>query len=48
MRPKQYFENRVHENLLKHCEPYLKIPWPEIVETIGKIAKGEVDGKDVA
>ncbi|MBR0193368.1 MAG: hypothetical protein IJQ31_15010 [Thermoguttaceae bacterium] len=34
--------NRVHENLLKHCEPYVKIPWPEIVETIERIAGGEM------
>ena len=32
--------NRAHENLLKHCEPYTKIPWPDIVATIEGIAKG--------
>jgi len=33
--------NRVHENLLKHHEPYQKIPWPDIVATIEGIAKGD-------
>lgn len=38
--------NLVHENLLKHCEPYTKIPWPDIVATIEGIAKGEIDEKE--
>lgn len=38
--------NRVHENLLTHCEPYTKIPWPEIVATIEGIAKGYIDEKE--
>lgn len=38
--------NRVHENLLKHCEPYTKIPWPDIVATIEGIAKGQIDEKE--
>ena len=38
--------NRVHENLLTHCEPYTKIPWQTIVETIEGIAKGQIDEKE--
>ncbi|MBP5272276.1 MAG: hypothetical protein ILO43_04840 [Clostridia bacterium] len=38
--------NRVHENLLTHCEPYTKIPWQAIVETIESIAKGQIDEKE--
>lgn len=38
--------NRVHENLLTHCEPYTKIPWQTIVETIESIAKGQIDEKE--
>lgn len=38
--------NRVHENLITHCEPYQKIPWPDIVATIEGIAKGQIDEKE--
>ena len=38
--------NRVHENLLKHHEPYQKIPWPDIVATSESIAKGQIDEKE--
>lgn len=38
--------NVVHEVRLKHCEPYTKIPWQTIVETIESIAKGYIDEKE--
>lgn len=38
--------NVVHEVRLKHCEPYTKIPWADIVATIEGIAKGEIDEKE--
>ena len=38
--------NVVHENLLTHCEPYTKIPWQTIVETIESIAKGQIHEKE--
>lgn len=38
--------HRVHANLLTHCEPYTKIPWQTIVETIESIAKGQIDEKE--
>ena len=34
--------NEVHSNLAKHFEPYEKIPWKVISETIDKISKGEL------